>query len=112
MRTSLVLVACAARAARAAAPPNIVFILADDQGWGDVGYNGVAERTYNGTILNPPKTPHLDAMAASPNSLVFHRFYASPVCSPTRAALLTGRSPRASASGTPRGGAARRAPRT
>ena len=74
-------------------PPNFVLVLADDQGWGDIGYNAVPERTYNGTILNPPKTPHLDAMAASPNSLVFHRFYASPVCSPTRASILTGRTP-------------------
>lgn len=60
--------------------PNIVLVMADDQGWGEVGYNGHP-------LL---KTPHLDAMAAS--GLRFDRFYASaPVCSPTRAAVLTGR---------------------
>ncbi len=63
-------------------PPNIVLVMADDQGWGDVGYNG-----------NPVlKTPHLDALAAS--GLRFDRFYsAAPVCSPTRCSVLTGRHP-------------------
>ena len=62
--------------------PHIIFVMADDQGWGQVGY-------YNHPVL---KTPNLDAMAA--NGLRFDRFYAgSPVCSPTRAAVLTGRSP-------------------
>jgi arylsulfatase A-like enzyme len=55
--------------------------MADDQGWGQTGY-------YNHPIL---KTPNLDAMAA--NGLRFDRFYAAgPVCSPTRASVLTGRS--------------------
>ncbi len=66
-----------------AAPPNrphIVLVMADDQGWGQTGYNGHP-------IL---KTPNLDAMAD--NGLRFDRFYAgAPVCSPTRAAVLTGR---------------------
>ncbi len=60
--------------------PNIVFIMSDDQGWGQVGYR------------NHPhlKTPHLDAMAA--NGLRFDRFYAGASnCSPTRATVLTGR---------------------
>lgn len=62
--------------------PNIVLVMADDQGWGQVGYNGHPEL----------KTPHLDAMAAS--GIRFNRFYAAgPVCSPTRASVLTGRSP-------------------
>ena len=62
--------------------PNIVLVMADDQGWGQVGYNG------HPTL----KTPHLDAMAAS--GIRFNRFYAAgPVCSPTRASVLTGRSP-------------------
>ncbi|MEO0659959.1 MAG: sulfatase-like hydrolase/transferase, partial [Planctomycetota bacterium] len=62
--------------------PNVVLVMADDQGWGDVGYNG-----------HPfVRTPHLDAMAAE--GFVFDRFYAAaPVCSPTRAAVLTGRTP-------------------
>lgn len=54
--------------------------MADDMGWGQTGYRGHP-------LL---KTPHLDAMAE--NGLRFERFYAgNPICSPTRAALLTGR---------------------
>ena len=62
--------------------PNIILVMADDQGWGDTGYNG-----------HPfVQTPALDAMAKS--GLVFDRFYAAaPVCSPTRASVLTGRTP-------------------
>jgi len=62
--------------------PNIILCMADDLGWGDTGYNG-----------HPViQTPHLDAMARS--GLRFDRFYAAaPVCSPTRAACLTGRHP-------------------
>ena len=61
--------------------PNIVLIMADDQGWGQTGY-------YKHPIL---KTPNLDDMAT--NGLRFDRFYAAgPVCSPTRASVLTGRS--------------------
>ncbi len=64
-----------------AAPPNVILVMADDQGWGETSYNGHP-------LL---KTPELDAMAA--NGLRFDRFYAgAPVCSPTRAAVLTGRS--------------------
>ena len=60
--------------------PNIVLVMADDQGWGQTGY-------YNHPVL---KTPNLDAMAE--NGLRFDRFYAGgPVCSPTRATVLTGR---------------------
>ncbi|MCA1810059.1 MAG: sulfatase-like hydrolase/transferase, partial [Lentisphaerae bacterium] len=66
--------------ARTAGKPNIVLIMTDDQGWGETGY-------YNHPVL---KTPNLDAMAA--NGLRFDRFYAAaPVCSPTRATVLTGR---------------------
>lgn len=75
--------ACVASAARAdTAKPNIILCMADDQGWGDTGYNG-----------HPfLKTPNLDAMAAS--GLRFDRFYAgAPVCSPTRGSALTGRHP-------------------
>lgn len=65
-----------------AARPNIVLAMADDQGWGETGYNG-----------HPfLQTPVLDAMAAS--GLRFDRFYAAaPNCSPTRTAILTGRHP-------------------
>ena len=73
--------AIATSASVAGTRPNIVFVMADDMGWGQTGYRGHP-------VL---KTPHLDAMAA--NGLRFERFYAGgPVCSPTRAAVLTGRS--------------------
>ncbi len=61
--------------------PNIILIMTDDQGWGQTGY-------YNHPIL---KTPNIDSMAK--NGLRFDRFYAgAPLCSPTRATVLTGRS--------------------
>jgi arylsulfatase A-like enzyme len=64
------------------AKPNIVLVMADDQGWGDVGY-------YGHPVL---KTPNLDALAAE--GLRFDRFYAAaPVCSPTRGSVMTGRHP-------------------
>lgn len=60
--------------------PNIILIMADDMGWGDVGFNG-------NTII---RTPHLDALAA--DGMVMQRFYAgAPLSSPTRASVLTGR---------------------
>jgi len=67
---------------RVADRPNFVLCMTDDQGWGDVSYNGLAAA----------KTPHLDEMAAS--GLRFDRFYsAAPVCSPTRGSFITGRHP-------------------
>jgi len=62
--------------------PNIILCMSDDQGWGDVGYNGHP-------VL---QTPHLDQMAAE--GVRFDRFYSgAPVCSPTRGSCLTGRHP-------------------
>ncbi|MDP3072233.1 MAG: arylsulfatase [Opitutaceae bacterium] len=59
--------------------PNIVLIMTDDQGYGDLGITG-----------NPVlETPHIDALARGGATL--KNFYVSPVCSPTRASLLTGR---------------------
>ena len=59
--------------------PNIILILTDDQGWGDLSVSG-----------NPAvSTPHIDQLAK--NGVSFEKFYVSPVCSPTRAELLTGR---------------------
>lgn len=59
--------------------PNVIIVLTDDQGYGDFGCKG-----------NPIiKTPNIDAMAA--RSFEMKRFYVSPVCSPTRASLMTGR---------------------
>ena len=79
-------VALAGTAAAAAAapppPPNIVFILIDDYGWTDTSFNG--SKFY--------ETPNIDRLAQS--GMVFTNGYsASPVCSPTRAALMTGKYP-------------------
>lgn len=63
------------------ARPNIILLMGDDHGWEEVGYNG---HPY-------VKTPYLDEMAAS--GLRLDRFYAQPVCSPTRGNVLTGRHP-------------------
>jgi arylsulfatase A len=62
-------------------PPNIVIILADDMGYGDIGAFGAPNI----------RTPRLDAMAAQGQK--WTSFYVQPVCSPSRAALLTGRLP-------------------
>jgi arylsulfatase A-like enzyme len=67
-------------ATAAAAKPNILLIIADDLGWADVSYHG-------GEI----KTPNIDKLAAA--GVRLEQFYVQPVCSPTRAALLTGRYP-------------------
>jgi len=62
--------------------PNIILCMADDQGWGDVGFNGHE-------FL---KTPNLDRLAGE--GIQFNRWYAAaPVCSPTRGSCLTGRHP-------------------
>lgn len=59
--------------------PNVILIMSDDQGWGDFGVHG-------NTII---ETPNLDQLAN--NSVSWDNFYVSPVCSPTRASLMTGR---------------------
>ncbi len=64
--------------AQEAKRPNIVLIMADDLGYGDVGFNG-----------GPYKTPHLDKLAQTGSRLKQH--YSLPVCSPTRSSLLSGR---------------------
>lgn len=60
--------------------PHLVIFISDDMGWSDVGYHGgLAE------------TPHIDGLAN--DGLELDRFYVHPICSPTRTALMTGRSP-------------------
>jgi arylsulfatase A-like enzyme len=60
--------------------PNVVIMIADDMGWADVGFHGSEIRT-----------PQIDAIAAE--GVELNRFYTHPVCTPTRGALMTGRSP-------------------
>jgi arylsulfatase A-like enzyme len=59
--------------------PNVVVILADDQGWGDLSVHGNVNL----------QTPHIDSLAR--DGALFERFFVCPVCSPTRAEFLTGR---------------------
>lgn len=70
-----------ALSAQASDRPNVVVIVADDLGWADVGFHG-------NQIID---TPSLDRIAAEGAQL--NRFYTTPICSPTRAALMTGRDP-------------------
>lgn len=70
------------RAQASSANPNVIFILADDMGWGDISHFG-------GTDF---ATPNIDSLASQGMTLA--RAYAWPVCSPSRAALLTGMDPK------------------
>src|SRR5437763_235047 len=77
----------------AAAHPNVIVILTDDQGWGDLSLHG-------NTNL---RTPHIDSLGTS--GAQFRRFFVQPVCSPTRAEFLTGRyHPRGGVRGVTSGG--------
>jgi len=81
----LILAFCAVSVMRTTAQehaprPNIVYIVSDDQGWKDVGYHG-----------SDIKTPNIDKLAQGGARL--EQFYAQPMCTPTRAALMTGRYP-------------------
>lgn len=69
-----------ASSAAETAKPNIVYIVADDLGWKDVGFHGA-----------DIKTPNIDELAQTGARL--EQFYAQPMCTPTRAALMTGRYP-------------------
>ena len=70
---------CCFLASEASARPNVIVIMTDDQGWGDLSIHG------NTTL----ETPHIDRIARE--GLQFSHFYLQPVCSPTRAEFLTGR---------------------
>eukprot|EP01063_Lacrimia_lanifica_P013714 TRINITY_DN2032_c0_g1_i3.p2 TRINITY_DN2032_c0_g1~~TRINITY_DN2032_c0_g1_i3.p2 ORF type:complete len:721 (+),score=249.85 TRINITY_DN2032_c0_g1_i3:55-2217(+) len=94
-------------AAGGSAKPNVVFVLADDIGWGDVSYNteyfnpGAGGDRWD---ANAPRTPNIDALATADGTMRFDRFYAgSPICSPTRATIMSGRTPERECVGTAEG---------
>ena len=77
---ALTLLAPAAAPAQSAKKPNILYIVADDLGWADVGFHG-----------SDIRTPNIDRLAKG--GAVLDQFYVLPMCTPTRAALMTGRYP-------------------
>ncbi len=79
LRIAFVVAALWTHAVAGKTPPNLLVIMTDDQGYWELGSTG-----------NPHiETPHLDALAQS--GVRFARYYAAPVCSPTRAGMMTGR---------------------
>jgi len=79
LRSSALVLCLLTAALQGAERPNIILIMTDDQGHGDLGFHG-----------NPKiRTPRLDQLAKE--SVRFENFYVSPVCAPTRASLMTGR---------------------
>ncbi|MCR9294466.1 MAG: arylsulfatase [bacterium] len=76
---SLILSCCMIGTALCAERPNVLVILSDDQGWGDLSVHG------NRNL----ETPNIDSLAR--DGALFERFFVCPVCSPTRAEFLTGR---------------------
>ncbi len=76
---SVLLALLALASVAGASSPNIVLIMADDLGWKDLGYHG-----------SEIETPNIDGLAA--DGLMLERFYVQPICSPTRAAVMTGKS--------------------
>lgn len=75
----IALLLCLCHEVLGAGQPNVIVILTDDQGWGDLSLNG------NVSV----ETPHIDQLAS--DGARFQHFFVSPVCSPTRAEFLTGR---------------------
>lgn len=63
-----------------ASKPNILFVLADDFGWSDVGFHG-----------SKIQTPNIDILASE--GVILDNYYVQPICSPTRGSLLSGRYP-------------------
>ena len=69
-----------ARVNGAASPPHILFVVADDLGWSDVGFHG-----------SKIQTPNIDKLASE--GVVLDNYYVLPICTPTRSALMSGRYP-------------------
>lgn len=91
--TAFSIVGCRSSQSSDTVKPNVIVIVSDDQGWGDLSING------NKNL----HTPNIDLLARE--GVRFHRFYVSPVCSPTRAEFLTGRyHPRSGVHSTSEGG--------
>src|SRR3954449_12329425 len=89
----LVVASLVSTATDAAETPNVVVILSEDQGWGDLSVHGNVNLS----------TPNIDSLAR--DGALFDRFYVCPVCSPTRAEFLTGRyHPRGGVHSTSTGG--------
>ena len=78
---SSILSACILAARNFASAPNVLFILADDLGWNDIGYNNASDVS----------SPNIDALAHS--GLILNNYYVQHICSPTRSALMSGRYP-------------------
>jgi len=78
---STALILCWAQGTEAAERPHIILIVADDLGYNDVGFHG----------SDQIPTPNLDYLAY--NGVILNNYYVSPICTPTRSALMTGRHP-------------------
>eukprot|EP01063_Lacrimia_lanifica_P021619 TRINITY_DN290_c3_g1_i10.p1 TRINITY_DN290_c3_g1~~TRINITY_DN290_c3_g1_i10.p1 ORF type:complete len:534 (+),score=158.76 TRINITY_DN290_c3_g1_i10:38-1639(+) len=95
MSRTAVLLACALGAAAAPPKPHVVFILADDYGWNDIGYNQNQKSSANpdghATTNGVIATPHLDTLSAE--GVRLENYYVEYLCSPTRGTVMTGRYP-------------------
>lgn len=61
--------------------PHILFVVVDDLGWSDVGFQNIS----------PIKTPNIDALASQ--GVMLENYYVQPICTPTRSALMSGKYP-------------------